>query len=155
MRSLPFCRTISNFLLDDSQGRFKDIFMDLVEQLKSDSLLPPKRVGPLVCIALIESSSHRKARLMACRECHECVERLGSAELEKKASWLRKNHFHWTTEKRQASYAALLAKLLINASLENSKLAKITRNRVGATTANSSEVAPRRFDLRPIRFLIR
>lgn len=53
-------------------------------QIKSETLLPPKRMGPLVCVALIEGSSHPHARFLACRECFECVEKIGLSGIGKK-----------------------------------------------------------------------
>ena len=43
-----------------------------------------KTLGSLVCVAIIESSNHAKARVMACRECCACVESIGLSGLGKK-----------------------------------------------------------------------
>jgi hypothetical protein len=45
--------------------------------LKKEELLPPKRLGSVVCIAIIERSPHAKARALACQICHDCIETIG------------------------------------------------------------------------------
>jgi hypothetical protein len=55
-----------------------------VGQVKCEELLPPKRMGPIVCVSLIEASPHPKATLLACRECYECVEKIGLSGIGKK-----------------------------------------------------------------------
>ena len=55
-----------------------------MEQIKSEDLLPPKRMGPIVCVSLIEASSHPKAILIACNECYDCVEKIGLSGIGKK-----------------------------------------------------------------------
>jgi hypothetical protein len=67
-----------------SKGRFKDAFMDIVSLLQSEDLLPPKRLGGIVCAAMIERSAHSKARVMACQIGLECVEKTGLAGIGKK-----------------------------------------------------------------------
>jgi hypothetical protein len=67
-----------------SKGRFKDAFMDIVSLLQSESLLPPKRLGGIVCSAIIERSAHAKARVMACQIGLDCVEKTGLAGIGKK-----------------------------------------------------------------------
>ncbi len=47
-------------------------------------MLPAKRFGPLVCVALIEASPHPKARLLACKECYDCVEKIGLSGIGKR-----------------------------------------------------------------------
>jgi hypothetical protein len=66
------------------QGRFKDTFVDVMEQIKVEELLPTKRLGPLVCVAVIEGSSHPKSRLLACKECHNCVKKIGLSGIGKR-----------------------------------------------------------------------
>lgn len=48
--------------------------MDL---LKKEELLPPKRLGSIVCVAIIERSPHAKARALACQICHDCIVSIG------------------------------------------------------------------------------
>ena len=67
-----------------AKGRFKDTYMDLICLIKSDTLLPAKRLGPLVCVPLMESSSQAKGRLLACQTCFECVEKSGLSGIGKK-----------------------------------------------------------------------
>ena len=67
-----------------AKGRFKDMYMDLIRSIKSDPLLPAKRLGPFVCVALMESSSQAKARLLACQTCYNCVEKNGLSGIGKK-----------------------------------------------------------------------
>ena len=67
-----------------AKGRFKEVYWDLIEQIKSEDLLPPKVVGPLVCAAVMEGSSHPKARLLAYQEGHACVEMIGLSGIGKR-----------------------------------------------------------------------
>jgi cytoskeleton-associated protein 5 len=67
-----------------AKGRFKDMYMDLIRSIKSDPLLPAKRLGPFVCVPLMESSSQAKARLLACQTCYNCVEKNGLSGIGKK-----------------------------------------------------------------------
>jgi hypothetical protein len=108
-----------------SQGRFKDVFMDLVEQLKSDDLLPPKRMGPLVCVSVIEGSSHPKARLMACRECYECVEKIGLSGIGKKGVLAAAKSF--SEEKLQENRHAFLELMVLLLSRMNGDMQRFTR----------------------------
>jgi hypothetical protein len=67
-----------------SKGRFKDAFMDIVSLLQSEDLLPSKRLGTIICAAMIERSAHAKARVMACHLCLDCVEKAGLSGIGKK-----------------------------------------------------------------------
>ena len=55
-----------------------------MEQLKVEELLPAKRLGPVVCVAVIEGSSHPKARLLACKDCYNCVDKIGLSGIGKR-----------------------------------------------------------------------
>lgn len=67
-----------------AKGRFKDTYMDLITDIKSESLISDKRLGPFVCVPLMENSSQAKARLLACQNCHQCVEAIGLSGIGKK-----------------------------------------------------------------------
>jgi hypothetical protein len=67
-----------------AKGRFKDTYMDLIELIKAEDLVATKRLGPLVCVAIIESSPYPKARLLACKECQVCVEKIGLSGVGKR-----------------------------------------------------------------------
>lgn len=56
-----------------SKGRFKEKYDDLVHLLKAGYVIPNKKLGPLVCVGIMESSTHAKARLMACQDCYDSV----------------------------------------------------------------------------------
>ena len=51
--------------------------------LENEILLSPKRLG-MVCIAVIESSQHAKAKAQACHTCLSCIEKTGLAGFGKK-----------------------------------------------------------------------
>jgi hypothetical protein len=57
--------------------------MDIVSLVQSEELIPPKRLG-MVFVAIIEGSSHAKARASACRTCLDCVDKVGLAGVGKK-----------------------------------------------------------------------
>jgi hypothetical protein len=65
------------FLTERYKGRFGEVLNGIVEFLKKEELLPPKRLGSVVCIAVIERSLHAKARALACQICHDCIETIG------------------------------------------------------------------------------
>lgn len=66
------------------QGRFRDIFMEILLLLHNDELLPVKSLGTTVCVAVMERSSHAKARVLCFRTSVECLEKEGLAALGKK-----------------------------------------------------------------------
>ena len=51
--------------------------------LENEILLSPKRLG-MVCVAVIESSPHAKAKAQACHTCLSCIEKIGLAGFGKK-----------------------------------------------------------------------
>ena len=48
--------------------------MELVSVLQVEELLPTRTFGAIVCVAVVERSSHSRARALACRLCSNCVE---------------------------------------------------------------------------------
>ena len=66
------------------QGRFCDTYEEIKTLLMSDELLPPKRLGSIVCVAMIDCSPHAKARVLACHTCLSCVEKTGLSGVGKK-----------------------------------------------------------------------
>lgn len=60
--------------------------MELLDQCTDESFCPPKRLGPFVCVPVLDSSSYPKARLMACKECYECVDMIGLSGIGKKGT---------------------------------------------------------------------
>jgi hypothetical protein len=60
--------------------------MDLLGQCTSETLCPPKRLGPHVCVPVIEASSFPMARLLASKECYACVEKIGLSGIGKKGT---------------------------------------------------------------------
>ena len=57
---------------------------DLVVVVKAEDVLPTKRLGSVVAVAMIERASHAKARLAACHDCARCVDELGLSGIGKK-----------------------------------------------------------------------
>ena len=57
--------------------------MEITALLENEILLSPKRLG-MVCIAVIESSPHAKAKAYACNTCLSCIEKTGLAGFGKK-----------------------------------------------------------------------
>ena len=51
--------------------------MDVVNLARTDSLIPAKRLGSVVCVAMIERSAHAKARVMGMHICQECIDQVG------------------------------------------------------------------------------
>jgi hypothetical protein len=74
---------LKNCCFDSLQGRFRDTYLEITSILENEILLPPKRLG-MVCIAVIESSPHAKAKAQACHTCLSCIEKTGLAGFGKK-----------------------------------------------------------------------
>lgn len=53
------------------------MFHDVVDIIRTKELMSPKRLGSVICVAIIERSPHAKARGLACQICHECIEKVG------------------------------------------------------------------------------
>jgi hypothetical protein len=67
-----------------AKGRFREVFDDLVMQMKVEDVLPMKRLGSVVAVSMLERASHAKARLTACQDCSRCVDQLGLSGIGKK-----------------------------------------------------------------------
>lgn len=101
------------------------MFFDLIEQIKAEDLLPAKRLGPLVCIAVVEGSSHPKARLLACKECYDCVEKIGLSGIGKRGVLAVAKAL--SEEKLQENRNALLDLVVLLVSKMNGDLQRFTR----------------------------
>lgn len=66
------------------QGRFRDVYMEITALVESEELLPAKRLGSVVCVAMMDGSTHAKSRASACETCIACVEKIGLAGVGKK-----------------------------------------------------------------------
>jgi hypothetical protein len=66
------------------QGRFCDFYDEIKNLLQREALLPAKRLGSVVCVAIMEGSPHTKSRALACQICRECVEKAGLSGIGKK-----------------------------------------------------------------------
>ena len=109
-----------------AKGRFKDAYMDLIRSIKADNLISDKRLGPLVCVPLIENSSHAKARLLACQTCHHCVEVIGLSGIGKKGVLVAAKAF--STDKlpeNRAAFLDLMALLVSKMHNDIDRLSKI------------------------------
>jgi hypothetical protein len=51
--------------------------MELVALVRADEVISAKRLGSVVCVAIVERSAHAKARVMACQICQECIDSVG------------------------------------------------------------------------------
>lgn len=52
--------------------------------MKTEDVLPAKRLGSVVAVAMLERASHAKARVAACQDCCRCVDQLGLSGIGKK-----------------------------------------------------------------------
>lgn len=96
-----------------------------MEQIKAEELLPAKRLGPLVCVAVIEGSSHPKARLLACKECHICVEKIGLSGIGKRGVLAAAKAL--SDEKLQENRAAFLDLMVLLVQRMNNDMQRFTR----------------------------
>jgi hypothetical protein len=97
----------------------------LIDQVKSEELIPSKRMGPLVCVSVIEGSSHAKARVMACKECSVCVEKIGLSGIGKKGVLVAAKSF--SEEKFTENRNALLDLLELLLSRMNGDMQRFVR----------------------------
>jgi hypothetical protein len=67
-----------------AKGRFRELFDELVVQMKVEEVIPMKRLGSVVAVSMLERASHAKARWAACQDCSRCVEQLGLSGIGKK-----------------------------------------------------------------------
>lgn len=67
-----------------AKGRFKDVFDDLLVVVKDEDVLPLKRLGSVVAVAIVERATHAKARAVASQDCAKCVDQLGLSGIGKK-----------------------------------------------------------------------
>lgn len=74
---------LSQCFLSFFQGRFRDLYMEIKGLIESEVLLSSKQLG-VVCVIMIDSSPHAKARAQACHMCIPLLEKLGLAGMGKK-----------------------------------------------------------------------
>lgn len=96
-----------------------------MEQIKAEELLASKRLGPLVCVAVIEGSSTPKARLLACKECSYCVEKIGLSGIGKRGVLAFAKAL--SEEKLQENRNALVDLLVVLVSRMNGDMQRFTR----------------------------
>ena len=93
--------------------------------MKSEDLLPAKRLGPLVCVGVIEGSSHPKARFLACKECHDCVEKIGLSGIGKRGVLVAAKAL--SEEKLQENRNALVDLMVLLVSRMNGDMQRFIR----------------------------
>jgi len=108
-----------------AKGRFKDTYMDLLRSITSGSLIPDKRLGPLVCVPIMENSSQAKARLLACQNCHHCVEVIGLSGIGKKGVLVAAKAF--STEKLPENRATFLDFMVLLVSKMNNDIQRLSK----------------------------
>ncbi|KAG7371784.1 hypothetical protein IV203_017926 [Nitzschia inconspicua] len=108
-----------------SKGRFKETYDDLVLLLKAGRVIPTKKLGPLVCVAMMESSTHAKARLMACQDCYECVASTGLSGIGKKGVLVAAKSL--SEEKLPENKAAYLDLMVLLVSRMNNDIQRLSK----------------------------
>lgn len=99
--------------------------MDLLKECTVESFCPPQRLGPFVCVPVIEASSYPKARLMAARECFKCVEQIGLSGIGKKGTLAAANAL--SQEKMMENRTAYLDLLELLLSRMNGDMQRFVR----------------------------
>lgn len=84
-----------------------------------------KKLGPLVCVLVMESSPYPKARAMACRDCHECVETIGLTGIGKRGVLVAAKAL--SDEKLQENRSALLDLMVLLGSKMNGDMQRLAR----------------------------
>ncbi|KAL3924077.1 MAG: hypothetical protein SGILL_001267, partial [Bacillariaceae sp.] len=116
------------FLLEKAsvaKGRFKDIYMDLIAELKAGHMIVYKKFGPLVCVPIMESSAQAKARLLACQECYGCVESVGLSGIGKKGVLVVAKSL--SDEKLPENRSALLDLMALLVSRMNNDIQRLSK----------------------------
>lgn len=131
-----------------SKGRFRDAFTDIVSLLQSEDLLPPKRLGAVVCAAMIERSAHAKARVMACHICLQCVEKTGLTGIGKKGvTSAAKMLSEETLPENRAAALDLMEMILSKMNGEIQRLARICGPNL---SGKARELVEERWQKRPL-----
>ena len=110
----------------NAKGRFRESFMEIVGQLRSETLISTKILGPVACVQVIERSNHAKARALAFAICRECVVTAGLPGIGKKgvvvaAKSLSEEHLPET----KAAALDLMEEIVRRMNGDVTKLAKI------------------------------
>jgi len=108
-----------------SQGRFRDTYQEITDLIESEVLLPPKRLGSVVCAALIEGSTHAKTRASACETCLVCVEKAGLAGVGKKGVMAAAKLLSQETTKYRSSALDLMEAIFLKMNSDMQRLVRI------------------------------
>ena len=108
-----------------AKGRFKDVYDDLLVVVKAEDVLPTKRLGSVVAVAMLERASHAKARLAACHDCSRCVDQLGLSGIGKKGVLVAAKAL--SDEKQNENKQALLALMVEILSRMNGDVNRFAR----------------------------
>ena len=107
------------------QGRFRDMYSDITAIAESEILLPPKRLGAVVCTAIIDGSMHAKSRAYACETCIACIEKAGLAAVGKRGVLSAAKLLSQETAKNRASALDLMEAILSKMNNEMHRLVRI------------------------------
>ena len=88
-------------------------------------MLPPKRLGAVVCAAIIDGSTHAKSRASACETCIACVEKAGLAGVGKKGVLAAAKLLSQETAKNRASALDLMEAILSKMNNDMQRLVRI------------------------------
>lgn len=100
--------------------------MHVVAFLQNNDVLPAKILGATVCVAIIDRSSHAKARALACRICLSCLEQEGLAGLGKKGVVVAaKSLSEETIPENRAASLDLLEAILVKMNGDMQRLVRI------------------------------
>ncbi|CAJ1952945.1 unnamed protein product [Cylindrotheca closterium] len=116
-----------------AKGRFKDTYMELLDLCTSEALCPPKKLGPLVCVPVLEASPYPHARVLACRECYDCVEKIGLSGIGKRGTLaLAKALSEEKLLENRNAYLDLMESLLLRMNGDMQRLARICGSSLSA-----------------------
>ena len=125
-----------------AKGRFRDTYAGLETLLRNETLIPPKRLGGIICTALIERSTHLRVKSFAANMCGDCVDKEGLTGVGKRgviaaAKLLSES----TLPDLKAGALDLLVKVLLRMSGDMSRLSRICGPALSAKAKQELEAA--------------
>lgn len=101
------------------------MYSEITALAESEFLLPPKRLGAVVCAAMMDGSTHAKSRASACETCLACVEKAGLAGVGKKGVLSAAKLLSQETTKYRVSALDLMEVILSKMNNDMQRLVRI------------------------------
>lgn len=108
-----------------ARGRFKEKVRNILDSI-SDSIYPPTKYGPLICVMVMESGKLPKSRVFAALQLQNCIEKVGISAIGKKGIQVTAKAFSEETLSEQKSvYLDLIETIIVTLNGDVSKFFKL------------------------------